>query len=230
VSASSAAPDAGAASAVPERLSERGRRARRPTGDDRERAILATAERLLGERGVRDISVDDLARGAGISRSSFYFYFPSKEAVVLTLLDRVAEEARTRRAAALEAAGDRAPDLWRLGVATILDTFRAHRSVMLAVSQMVGESEEIAELWGQIIDGFVADTTAGIEAERDRGVALAGPPARQLAIALSWMNERLLHTAMSGQNPCVDEDEAVELILTVWSRVIYGNDSLGGDP
>jgi len=37
------------------------------------------------------ISVDDLARGAGISRSTFYFYFRSKDAVLLTLLDRVSE-------------------------------------------------------------------------------------------------------------------------------------------
>ena len=217
-------------SAVGETLSERGRRPRRPSGDDRERAILATAERLLADRGVGEISIDDLARGAGISRPTFYFYFPSKEAVVLSLLDRVAEEARTRRESALEAAGDEAPDLWRLGVTTILDTFRAHRAVMLAVSQMVGESEQIAELWGQIIEGFVEDTTAGIESERARGVALGGPPARQLAIALAWMNERLLHTAIAGQHPMVPEDDALELILTIWSRVIYGNDKLGGHP
>ena len=43
--------------------------------------------------------MDDLAKGAGISRPTFYFYFPSKEAVLLTLLDRVIDEAD----AALEA-------------------------------------------------------------------------------------------------------------------------------
>ena len=51
----------------------RGRRTRRATGDDRERAILASLERLLEERSLGEISVDDLARGAGISRPSFYF-------------------------------------------------------------------------------------------------------------------------------------------------------------
>ena len=65
----------------------RGRRTRRPTGDDRERTILETAEHLLEERPIHEISVDDLARGAGISRPTFYFYFPSKEAVLLTLLE-----------------------------------------------------------------------------------------------------------------------------------------------
>ena len=71
----------------------RGRRAARPSGDDRELAILATAERLLEEQQFAEISVDDLAKGAGISRPTFYFYFPSKDAVLLTLLERVIAEA-----------------------------------------------------------------------------------------------------------------------------------------
>ncbi|MFY9767921.1 MAG: helix-turn-helix domain-containing protein, partial [Mycobacterium sp.] len=61
--------------------SSRGRRSARPSGDDREQAILATAERLLEERSFAEISVDDLAKGAGLSRPTFYFYFKSKEAV-----------------------------------------------------------------------------------------------------------------------------------------------------
>jgi AcrR family transcriptional regulator len=48
---------------------------------------------LLDERALADISVDDLAKGAGISRPTFYFYFPSKEAVLLALLERMVAEA-----------------------------------------------------------------------------------------------------------------------------------------
>ena len=63
--------------------SGRGRRSTRPSGDEREAAILATAERLLEDKKFADISVDDLAKGAGLSRPTFYFYFPSKDAVLL---------------------------------------------------------------------------------------------------------------------------------------------------
>lgn len=207
---------------------DRGRRARRPSGDDRERAILATAERLLEERSVGDISVDDLARGAGISRPTFYFYFPSKEAVVLTLLDRVADEARAMRGRALERAGDRVPEIWRQGVVSILETFRNHRALMVAVAQMVPESEEIRRLWGRIIEGFVEDTAVGIESEIRRGFALDGLAPRSLAVALNWMTERMFHATLSGQQPALDEDEAFAVVLGIWSRAIYGDDSLGG--
>ena len=71
----------------------RGRRSARPSGDDRELAILTTAEQLLEQRPLADISVDDLAKGAGISRPTFYFYFSSKDAVMLTLFERVLVEA-----------------------------------------------------------------------------------------------------------------------------------------
>lgn len=209
---------------------DRGRRSRRPSGDDRERAILSTAERLLEERALSEISVDDMARGAGISRPTFYFYFPSKEAVVLTLLGRVADEARAIRGRALEEAGDDVPELWRRGLTSILETFRAHRSLMLAVSQMVGESEEVRKLWGRIMEGFVEDIQLGIESERARGAAPAGLPARQLAIVLNWMTERTFSAALAGQDPCLVEDEALEVVLAVWSRAIYRDDSLGALP
>jgi AcrR family transcriptional regulator len=71
----------------------RGRRVARPSGDERELAILQTATRLLDERPIHEISVDDLAKGAGISRPIFYFYFPSKDAVLMGLIERVIVEA-----------------------------------------------------------------------------------------------------------------------------------------
>src|SRR4051812_13021428 len=70
----------------------RARPSSRPSGDDRELAILKTAEKLLEDRLLSEISVDDLAKGAGISRPTFYFYFSSKDAVVLTLIDRVVQQ------------------------------------------------------------------------------------------------------------------------------------------
>ena len=61
-------------------------------GDANELAILATAERLLAESPFSEISIADLAAGAGISRSSFYFYFGAKDEVLMTLFDRLAGE------------------------------------------------------------------------------------------------------------------------------------------
>jgi AcrR family transcriptional regulator len=100
--------------------SPRGRRAQRVSGDEREAAILATAERLLEERALADISVDDLARGVGISRPTFYFYFPSKDAVFLALVDRLVEQTAIRQGDLIERLAEDPARRWREG----LEVFR----------------------------------------------------------------------------------------------------------
>ncbi|MBX6765234.1 MAG: TetR/AcrR family transcriptional regulator, partial [Rubrobacteraceae bacterium] len=70
-----------------------GVRRRRPyKGDLREEALLGTLERLLAEKPLERIEVGELARGAGISRPTFYFYFESKEAALARLAALVREE------------------------------------------------------------------------------------------------------------------------------------------
>jgi TetR/AcrR family transcriptional regulator, ethionamide resistance regulator len=202
----------------------RGRRTRRVTGDDREQAILATAERLLDERSLHEISVDDLARGAGISRPTFYFYFASKEAVLLSLMDRIVAEANASLAAALERLADEPPpDRWRGGITAFYDTFRAHRAVARAAADALASSAEARTLWSRVIESWVQEATAAIEAERARGAAPAGVPARDLAIALTWMNERVLHATFAGQPPAIDEDRVLDALLAVWMAAIYAS-------
>ncbi|WP_432564445.1 TetR/AcrR family transcriptional regulator [Kineococcus sp. SYSU DK003] len=200
----------------------RGRRTPRTRGDDRERAILDTAERLLGDRTYADISVDDLARGAGLSRPTFYFYFPSKESVLLALLDRVVAEARARRD---DAVAHPAPDTegrWRQVISAIAQPFRSHLAVTRAAAEARATSVAVRDVWNGVMDRFVTETATQIEAERSRGTAPDGPPARDLAVALNWMNERVLHSAFAGEQPSLAADDAVEVLLVIWLRTIYG--------
>src|SRR3712207_3457614 len=62
------------------------------TGDQRRQAILDAVEQLLRERSIADLSVEDIALAAGISRSGFYFYFESKYAALAETLTDVFEE------------------------------------------------------------------------------------------------------------------------------------------
>jgi TetR/AcrR family transcriptional regulator, ethionamide resistance regulator len=200
----------------------RGRRGARASGDDRERAILETAERLLSERPLNEMSVDDLARGAGISRPTFYFYFPSKEAVVLTLIDRMVEQAEGTRDEILERLAEDPRARWREGLESFYEIFGSRRAVILAGAELRAANAEARSLWSQIMEGWVEDVTGVIEAERDRGAAPAGPHARDLAVALIQMNERVLYATFAREAPSVAEQNVVDVLLDVWLSAIYG--------
>lgn len=214
-----------AASGVPAAardLQSRGRRASRVSAEERESAILATAERLLAERPPQEISVDDLARGAGISRPSFYFYFPSKDAVFLTLIDRLVEQADAGLGEVLERLPEDPARRWREALQIYQDIFGSHRPVVLAGAQVRATNAEARELWADVMESWVADAVAAIEAERARGAAPPGVAARDLAIALVSMNERVLYATFAGDRPALEEGTAVDVLLAVWLGAIYG--------
>jgi len=47
-------------------------------------------------------------------------------------------------------------------------------------------------------------------------------PARELAVALNWMDERVLHTSFAGHAPTIDESRDVDVLLTIWLGAVYG--------
>jgi AcrR family transcriptional regulator len=59
------------------------------------RAIRKAALRLIDERGYEAVSIDEIAAAANVSRSTFFNYFPTKEA---TVFDPDPREAEARRA------------------------------------------------------------------------------------------------------------------------------------
>lgn len=207
----------------------RARRSTRPSGDDRELAILSTLEQLLEQRPFAEISVDDLAKGAGLSRPTFYFYFPSKDAVLLTLFERVvmtADATLHGRAAKLS---DDPVRGWRDGIYAFFDAFRAHRAVALAGLAATATNAEMRRLWSAFMHSWIDYTAALISAERARGAAPDTIGARELATALNLMNERVAFATRGSEQPALPEDAALETLSYIWVTSIYGStpDSAG---
>jgi TetR/AcrR family transcriptional regulator, ethionamide resistance regulator len=200
----------------------RGRRGSRPSGDDRELAILETAERLLEGRPLAEISVDDLAKGAGISRPTFYFYFPSKEAVLLTLLDRVSVEADSALDSLLAHPPSDRFAIWRTGINVFVETFRAHRSVSAAAASLKFTNSEVHDLWAGFMQKWIAHTAEVIEAERARGAAPVTLPAHELSTALNLMNESVMTSSFAGYQPSVPDERILDTLVHIWVTSIYG--------
>ncbi|GHE07037.1 hypothetical protein GCM10011381_01520 [Klenkia taihuensis] len=69
--------------------------------------LISVAQRLFGEHGYEDTTVDAIATAAGMSRRSFFRYFSSKEELVLGKYELVGEQLQD----ALQARPDDEP-LW----------------------------------------------------------------------------------------------------------------------
>jgi len=201
----------------------RGRRSARPSGDDRELAILTTAEELLEQRPLADISVDDLAKGAGISRPTFYFYFPSKDAVMLTLFERVLVEADSALENMIANPPADLKALWRTGINVFVETFGSHQAVSLAADSARTNSE-LRELWSRFMQKWVGHIATVIETERARGAAPVTLPAQELSAALNLLNEKLMLSSFAADQPSVPRERLLETLVHIWTTSIYGRE------
>lgn len=199
----------------------RGRRASHHCNDDREQAILATAERLLQERPLADFSVDDLAKGAGISRPTFYFYFRSKNAVLLSLLDQMNGKAQAALGA-LDVVSSAAPEaIWRARIESFFEVSGSHRAVAVAGAAAKATNPEVRQLWSALMNKWIAYTTIAIKAERGRGAAPDTIPAAELSVALNMLSERMMAAAFTAEDQAVPEDRVIDTLLHIWLSSIY---------
>ena len=202
-------------------LSASRRRARK--GDLKEQAILATCERLLGEKSLGEIGVDELAAGAGISRPTFYFYFESKNAVLRALVERLADQMYAEAASWLAREGDSPEVTVSRSIEAAAQQWRDHGAVLRAAVEAWGSVPELQAFWEDIVGRFVDQSAARIGEERDAATAPPGPEPEALAKALIWMNERCFYTTSLGADPALADDELVPTLTAIWLRAIYAS-------
>src|SRR5436189_779292 len=78
-------------SEIPERLAPLAARKARADGIESRHAILDAAARLATTHGLEGLSIGELARHIGMSKSGLYAHFKSKEELELATIDTAAE-------------------------------------------------------------------------------------------------------------------------------------------
>ncbi|HEU0023036.1 MAG TPA: TetR/AcrR family transcriptional regulator [Thermoleophilaceae bacterium] len=101
-------------------------RRRRLSRTDRRELMLDAAQRVFGERGYRAASMDDIARGSGVTKALLYEHFASKEDLYETCVERA--RGRLFEAIAEALAGVEEPvQQLRVFVTTYFDELERHR-------------------------------------------------------------------------------------------------------
>jgi AcrR family transcriptional regulator len=197
-----------------------GRRRSPSKGDRRESALLDALEQLLAERSIATVSVDQIAGRAGVSRTAFYFYFPSKEMAAMALVNRVVEAIWQGPDSWLTGDGDPRTELGR-AVGELTRAWTEHGAVLNAMVEAAAYDRDLWRMWREVMDGFIDASTARIERDAARGLTREGLDAAAVAGALCWMNERYCYAALGGDEPRSSPEEVRRLLVDVWLRTIY---------
>jgi AcrR family transcriptional regulator len=193
-------------------------RRRRRTPEEAEREILDATEAFLRERPFRDLTIDEVMDGTGLSRPSFYVYFRDRHHLALKLIEELGSEMFVTAEAWLAGQSDDPEDLRRAlrGTAQVFDT---HGPVLRAIADAATEDAAVEQAYRGIVEDFVTATAARIERDVSAGLSTVADP-RRTAAALVWMNERFF-TEKLGREPFDDADRLTEALLRIWTATIY---------
>lgn len=157
--------------------------------DPRKTALLESTERLLRERPLAQLTVDQISRGASLTRTAFYRYFGRKEDAVVALSARYFDIIFEGRKPFFSQ--DRPlEDACREAVRNELSVWAEHGAVLRGLADLGASDPEMRDAWYAQVEQFVAPVEQRIRSHaRQRGVA-PPPHPRQVAEAFVWMAER----------------------------------------
>jgi AcrR family transcriptional regulator len=171
----------------------------------RHQRILDAAVHVFSDKGYHGTLVDEIAAEADTSKGGIYFHFPTKQAIFLALLDRLADTLRDRVEAAVAEHTDPV-DRAEAALRVVLDTFGSHRRLArLFMVEALGAGPEFNARMIAIRASF-ADL---IRAQLDEAVAAGAiPPLDTAVAATAWfgaVNEVITHWALA-ERPGALED------------------------
>lgn len=178
---------------------------RRLPPDERRRQLVGIGLRMLTERPITDITIDDVAREAGISRSLLFNYFPTKREYHLAIIRAAARRVRRQTLDDLPPTAD--PDT---RAALMLDRFLAflarRRDLYLSVLRDVGGADPdvaaiTAQMRGELVDGAL------------RALGRDGTPALRLAVSGWLAMVEDMGLAWAADPAPMDRDALVALLL-----------------
>ncbi|ADB49801.1 TetR/AcrR family transcriptional regulator [Conexibacter woesei] len=181
---------------------------------------LATTE-LLAEQPLAKLTVSGILARSGVSKTSFYYHFASKEAVVASLVEQIAEELDAQ-VAALPSREFGAREAIRGALSAGFGLWDAHRPVLLVVQAAARAPSPLGTIWQTLVEERYVRPFA----ERARSAQAAGRLAAEcdplaLSRALHWMTEHALYAHIAGLDR-TPPDVTAEALAHVWTTSLVG--------
>lgn len=151
--------------------------------------LVAHGIAVFSARPYDEVTIDDLARGAGVSKGLLYHYFPTKRDFYVAALEQASSELL---AGALAAEGASPGERLRKAIATYLDFVERHGQAYVALMRAgIGYDPEVATILDRTRTAFVARIALEVAATpRLVRTAMRGWIGFVEATALDWLERR----------------------------------------
>lgn len=182
-----------------------------------ESAVRSATLELAEQVPFKDLTIDEISRAAGISRTAFYFYFRGKHELLLAAMEEVADEIYQEADRWWHGEGE--PEtLIRAGLEGIVAVY-AHHSGLLRVGHEVSTYDrDVGDLWRALVQRFVSETAEHLRREQAAGRLRPLDP-EATAESLVWMMERCNYVFLSlGRR---SPEQVVETLTAIWLHALY---------
>ena len=193
-------------------------RARRVQRRDEVKARLGIAMLTVArDRPFSSITVAEIAKVAGISRSTFYFYYRDKGDLLIDTARQATEDLFSHAEEFWRASGDRR-ELVRGGLTMAALTFARHAALTRVTWEVSTYDEQVGEFWRSSMDKFVAAVAARIRTDQAEGTVSGELDADRIAdVLVAATQGYLFQTGRNGDTP----EQAADVLADVWIRVLY---------
>ncbi|GAA5062838.1 TetR/AcrR family transcriptional regulator [Nocardia callitridis] len=202
-------------------------RTRKPNLDDRrdefERTVLSALEQLLSDgTPFTELAVQRIAKASGVARSTFYRYFPDKSQLLIRMADLATEDLFGTAERWWLADHTDARDSVITAMRDMLDGFRNHRVVLLALYEVSAYDRDVGRYWSARVRAFTGVVRTRLHEEQRAGQVSAEVDVDATAIVLTSMVERVITVACAHASTAGDEQIAQALGRAIW-LILYGD-------
>jgi len=184
--------------------------------------ILEAAGSVLARRGYHDTNVEEVVTKSGTSKGGFYFHFPSKERMGVTLVEAMSDKLVKKVERAIN--GEPQPER-RLAIAleTLLRTFSRQRKLaQVLLVNMAGHGKSMDKKFLPVRNKF----TEVIQRELDRAVATGLVPPMDTTLASQvWLGA--LHEVIF-QWLMADNPASIEGVVSQTGSMLFNSAGIPG--
>jgi AcrR family transcriptional regulator len=180
--------------------------------------IIDSSLKQAEKGSFRDLTVDDIARSARVSRPAFYTHFSDKEEVLLVAVEEVSRQLHEMADRWWHGVGPPAERV-RRAIEGVVSVYAGEAALLRITAEVSTYDDEVRALWLDIAGRFIDATADHVRSEQEVGLIPRTLDPRSTAESLFWMAERCCYMYL-GRGERTPK-QVVQGLVPVWVAALY---------